>query len=287
MFDELALPITTMASASCGDGLQRGLTVGGREAEVAAGRGPQFGELAPGRAPSMPSQSCIERVVCASSATFAGVGDGGQHAVEVAVVLHQADGVGRHREGARRLVVTAVAHVEDGEALAGAHLGLVVHLGDERAHRVDHEAALVARGGHHLGRRSVGREHERRAGGHVVHVVDEHHAELAEAVDHEPVVDDLVVAVHRRLEDPHHPRQGLDRHLDAGTEPPWLGEQHRSTAIPRGYPPPSPPNLRRRRADMAARRRKFERSGRKRPGRPVDWVDADRPSGGGRARLTG
>ena len=40
-----------------------------------------------------------------------------------------------------------------------------------------------------------------------------------------PVVDDLVVAVHRRLEDPHHPRQGLDGLLDPGTEAPGLGQE--------------------------------------------------------------
>ena len=49
---------------------------------------------------------------------------------------------------------------------------------------------------------------------------------LAEPVDDEPVVDDLVVAVHGRLEDAHHPREGLDRHLDPGAEAAGLGEQH-------------------------------------------------------------
>ena len=61
--------------------------------------------------------------------------------------------------------------------------------------------------------------------GTVVDVVDEDHALLAEPVDDEPVVHDLVVAVHGRLEDPHHPRERLDRHLDAGAEPARFGEQ--------------------------------------------------------------
>ena len=47
-----------------------------------------------------------------------------------------------------------------------------------------------------------------------------------EALDDELVVDDLVVAVHGRLEGPHHPGQRLDRHLHAGAEAPRLGEQH-------------------------------------------------------------
>ena len=147
------------------------------------------------------------------------------HVLEVVVVLDQADRVGRDRQRARRLVVAAVADVEDGEALAGAHLGLVVHLGDERAHRVDHEAVVVPGGGDHLGGGAVGRQHERGAGGHVVDVVDEHHPELPEPVDDEPVVHDLVVAVDGRFEHPHHPRQRLDRHLDPGAEPPRLGEE--------------------------------------------------------------
>ena len=57
------------------------------------------------------------------------------------------------------------------------------------------------------------------------HVVDEDDAPLAEAVHHMPVVDDLVVAVHGRLEDPHHPGQGLDGLLDTGAEAPGLGQQ--------------------------------------------------------------
>ena len=60
----------------------------------------------------------------------------------------------------------------------------------------------------------------------VVDVVDEDHAQVLEPLDDEPVVDDLVVAVDGRLEEPHHPRQRLDRHLDPGTEAPRLGEEH-------------------------------------------------------------
>ena len=51
VFDELALPITTTASASRRDLAERRLAVRGREAEVVAGRGPQLRELARGRGP--------------------------------------------------------------------------------------------------------------------------------------------------------------------------------------------------------------------------------------------
>ena len=69
----------------------------------------------------------------------------------------QPDRVGRDREGADGFVVAGVADVEDREALAGADLRLVVHLGDERAHRVDDVATLRARGRDDLGRASRGR----------------------------------------------------------------------------------------------------------------------------------
>ena len=70
----------------------------------------------------------------------------------------------------------------------------------------------------------MGREHERGAGGHLVDVVDEDDAPGPELLDDMTVVDDLVVAVDRRLEDPDHPRQGLDRLLDSGAEAPGRGQ---------------------------------------------------------------
>ena len=143
--------------------------------------------------------------------------------------------------------MAGVTDVEHGEALAGPDPRFVVHLGDERAHRVHDVAALGAGRVDHFGRRAVRRQHERRAGRDLGDVVDEHHALLAEALDHEPVVDDLVVAVHGRLEGPHHPGERLDRHLDAGAEAARLGEQHgldgpaggRSHAIEASCAPPS------------------------------------------------
>ena len=120
--------------------------------------------------------------------------------VDLADRLDAADRVGRDRHRADRLLVALVADVDDAVALAGAHLHLVVHLGDERAHRVDDEAAALLGGRDHLGRRAVGRQHDRAARRHVGDVVDEHHALALEALDDDPVVDDLVVAVDGRLE---------------------------------------------------------------------------------------
>ena len=85
-----------------------------------------------------------------------------------------------------------------------------------------------------LGRRAVRGEHQRRAGRNVADVVDEDDALVdVNSLDDQAVVDDLVVAVDGRLEDPHHPGEGLDRHLDTGAEAPRLGEQdflHRHAA---------------------------------------------------------
>ena len=72
----------------------------------------------------------------------------------------------------------------------------------------------------------MGRQHQRRARRHLGHIVHEHHALGDELVNHMPVVDDLVVAVDGRLEDPDHPGKGLDGLLPPGTEPPGFGEDH-------------------------------------------------------------
>ena len=218
------------------DRAERRLPVRGREAEVVARRGPQLGELATRARSAMPCQSWSASVVWASIATFAGRRPR-RGRVDVVLVLDQPDRLGRDGEGADRLVVAGVADVEDRVALPGPDLGLVVDLGDERAHRVHDEAALGAGRGDHLGRRAVGRQHERRRRREPRRCRRRRRRRAPEPVDDEPVVDDLVVAVHRRLEDAHHPGQRLDRHLDAGAEPPRFGEQHllRPASTAQGY----------------------------------------------------
>jgi len=122
--------------------------------------------------------------------------------------------------------VPFVADVDDAVPLAGAHLHLVMHLGHEGAHRVDHHGAPRTSGCHDVGCRSVGRQHDRSTLGHLGNVVDEHDTEILETLDDDLVVDDLVVAVHRSLETANHPRQGLDGHLDSGAETAGSGQQH-------------------------------------------------------------
>ena len=228
VLDELAEPITTTASQRLGDLAERRLAVGGGEAEVAAARAPQrrgsARAVASARRPSRGGES----VVWASSATgWSEVGQGG----DVVDRLDPVDRVGGDGHRADRLLVALVADVDDLVALAGPDLHLVVDLGDERAHGVDHVAAAGPGRRDDLGRRAVGRQHDRPARRHLGDVVDEDDAEVAEAVDHELVVDDLVVAVHGRLEGPHHPGQRLDGHLHAGAEPPGAASSTWSTAI--------------------------------------------------------
>ena len=65
----------------------------------------------------------------------------------------------------------------------------------------------------------MGTEHERGSGGHNGDVIDKDHSQVLEAANHLAVVDDLVIAVHGRLEGPNQRAQSLDGHLHARTEP--------------------------------------------------------------------
>ena len=72
----------------------------------------------------------------------------------------------------------------------------------------------------------MGRQHDRSPVRDFVDVVYEYDPDLFEGLDYPLVVNDLVVAVDGRVEDPHHPGESFDSHLDPGAESSWLGEQH-------------------------------------------------------------
>ncbi len=198
------------------------MAVGGGETQVGRARRPQVGEPFLDRF-EHPAPFGVRQ---------GGLGQQGNRGVEIGqvgnlvAVLNQMDRVGRHGHGADRFFVTLVADIDDLVALAGAHADLVMDLGDEGAHRVDDVPTLVACGLDYLGGGTVGAEHDGPTGGHFGDVVDEHHTELGEAVDHELVVDNLVEAVDGRFETANHPGQGLDGHLDARAEPSGCGQQH-------------------------------------------------------------
>ena len=205
-----------------GDLEQGGLSVGGREAQVAAAGHPGLGKpLAGGLGhvgPVAVRQGCLGEQCNRGLQCRKGL--------DLLDALHAVDGPGSHRHRPHGFLVALVAHVDDVVALGRTGLDLVVDLGDERAHRVDHEATGVACGLHDLRCGAVGRQHDRAPGWDVGDVVHEDHAQVLEAPHHDLVVDDLVVAVHRGLEGANHPGKGLDRHLDACTEPPGCSKQH-------------------------------------------------------------
>ncbi len=148
--------------------------------------------------------------------------------VDLADATRPGDRIGRDRHRADGFLVPLVAHVDDAIPLAGTHLHLVVHLRDERAHRVDDEAATCSRaaattsGAEPCADSMIGATRR-----HFVTSSTKTTPRALEPLDHDLVVDDLVVAVHGRLERSHHPCQRLDRHLDAGAEA--AGAQARST----------------------------------------------------------
>ena len=94
--------------------------------------------------------------------------------------------------------MAGVADQHDRVAVGREPLGLDVDLGHERAGGVDrvelaHAGVRVDARGH-----AVGGEHHRGALGHVGLGLDEHRAALAQLLDHELVVDDLLADVHGR-----------------------------------------------------------------------------------------
>ena len=112
VFDELALPITTTASASRRDALERGLTVGGREAEIVARRGPQRRHLLARPFEQAAPLGVRERRLGEHRDLGVGV-DVAQRLFEGGFAVDQADRLGRHGNGADRFVVTDVAEEKE------------------------------------------------------------------------------------------------------------------------------------------------------------------------------
>ena len=143
--------------------------------------------------------SSIESVVCVRYATRSGSGTVTFSASSRR--LDEADRVRRLAERADRLVVVVVADEDDRVALLGVVDGLEVHLGDERAGRVDRlEAASAAAIARTCGRDAVRREDERGVVRDLVDFLDEAGALVAQLVDDVAVVDDLLADVDRAVE---------------------------------------------------------------------------------------
>ena len=124
--------------------------------------------------------------------------------------------LGRLAGRALDLFVPLVPDQQDAVALAGETPRLVVHLGDQRAGRVDGlEAALGGLGVHHR-RDAVGREHDGGTLGHLVELLDEDGAAGGQVVDDVLVVDDLLAHVDRRAVEVERLLDRDDRPVDAG-----------------------------------------------------------------------
>ena len=118
-----------------------------------------------------------------------------------------------------------VADQHDRVALAGVADGLEVHLGHERAGRVDHAQAAARPLGAHLGRDPVGAEDHGRIVRDFVELVHEDRALLAERLDDEPVVDDLATHVDGRLAHRQRQLDDVDRALDARAKSAGPGQE--------------------------------------------------------------
>ena len=111
-----------------------------------------------------------------------------------------------------------MADEQDVAALLDQALGLAMNLGNQRAGRVDiGEAAILRRGRDRFGHAMSGK-HDRPVVRHLVELVDEHRAEVSQAVDDEAVVDDFVPHIDRRAEALERELDDLDRPVDAGAE---------------------------------------------------------------------
>ena len=134
---------------------------------------------------------------------------------------------------ALHLRVAGVADQDHVEAVARVAADFHVHLGDERAGRVEHGEPAPLGLLLHAARHAVRAEDDGRAVRHGVELVHEHGAEAAQAVHDELVVHHLVAHVDRRAEQLDRALHDVDRAVDAGAEAPRVREQdfHQAAAF--------------------------------------------------------
>ncbi len=158
--------------------------------------------------------SSTESVVCVRYASFAsGAND---ERVDVGDRLDEDGRVGRLADRPDDLLVAGVADEDDRVAGGGVPLGLDVHLGHERARRVDRRQLPRRRVRAHRRGDAVRREHDRLAFRHVVLVLDEDGAAGLEVAHDVQVVHDLLADVDRWAVQAERLLDRLDRPLDPG-----------------------------------------------------------------------
>ncbi len=200
-----------------------GLAIRGGIAQVALAGGPQIGESPRGLVedlfPLVMPQSGL-----GDERHSGGIGRG--QAAQAPLRIHQGHRLRRLGDGAYRLVVPLVAHIEDLVALCCHAPDFMVDLRHQGTDGIHHHSGPPPGARGHRRRGPVSREHHRGTGRHGLDVVDEDHTGRFEGGHHGGVVNDLVIAVDGGREHPGHPGEGLDGHLHAGAEPARFGQQH-------------------------------------------------------------
>ena len=135
---------------------------------------------------------------------------------------------GASPDGAHDLLVALVADEQDVEVVVGEAHGLAVHLGHQRAGRVDRlEVAARVASSCTTGRDAVRGEDDGGALGHLVGLVDEDRARASRSVgDDVLVVHDLLAHVDRRAVELERLLDGDDGPVDAGAVAARRREQH-------------------------------------------------------------
>jgi hypothetical protein len=146
--------------------------------------------------------------------------------VDVLLGLDEHDRAGHLAHRALDLLVPGVADEHDRVALGSELDRLAVHLGDERAGRVDRAQPALQGVGMDRGRDAVSREDGHRALGDLVaELLDEHRAALGELLDNVLVVDDLLAHVDGSAVQLERLLDRLDGAVDAGAVAARSGEQ--------------------------------------------------------------
>ena len=210
------------------DLLDRELAVLGGVADVVAGRVEQLREALPDRVDGRHRLVDRQR----------GLGEPGHlgrvahdDAGHVGGALHELDVLGGLAGGALDLLVALVADQQDVVVVAGEAARLVVHLGHQRAGRVDRLQRALGRLLVHHRRDAVGREHDRLPLGHLVELLDEDRAAGLEVRHDVLVVHDLLAHVDRRAVEVEGLLDRDHRAVDAGAVAARRGEAHGAVGL--------------------------------------------------------
>lgn len=139
--------------------------------------------------------------------------------------VDELDVVGGLAGSALHLLVAFVTDEQDVVVVAGEALRLLMHLRHQGARGIDGAQAAFGGGGVHRRGDTVRREHEHRALGYLVGLLDEDDTSLGEGLDHVPVVDDLLADVDRGTMLLECLLHRFDGPVDTGAVPARLGEQ--------------------------------------------------------------